>query len=155
MIQLKIFTTAAFAVIMLGRTYSSAKWRALMLLVLGCILVASPTFNRPPECDYDSYLQNYINTSQAVKSHGKDTIAIAKTAIKRYLRARILESADKALASNAAEQTASDADETNGLTLLDSMIGLGAVVVMVTMSGYSSIYFEGMLKQQGAKITIW
>jgi hypothetical protein len=48
---LKIFTTAAFAVVFLGRNITNAKWRALILLVLGCILVASPTFNRPIDCD--------------------------------------------------------------------------------------------------------
>ena len=48
--QLKIFSTAAFAVLLLGRNITSPKWRALLLLVLGCILVASPTFNRPVDC---------------------------------------------------------------------------------------------------------
>lgn len=51
LLQLKIFTTAAFGVILLGRRYSSTKWRALVLLVLGCVLVASPTYNRPVDCD--------------------------------------------------------------------------------------------------------
>lgn len=43
--QLKILTTAGFSVIVLGTSLSFGKWRSLMLLVLGCILVASPTFN--------------------------------------------------------------------------------------------------------------
>jgi UDP-sugar transporter A1/2/3 len=43
--QLKILTTAGFAVVVLGRSLTSTKWRALCLLVLGCILVASPSFN--------------------------------------------------------------------------------------------------------------
>lgn len=36
--------------IILGRNINSAKWRALLLLVLGCVLVASPAYNTPPEC---------------------------------------------------------------------------------------------------------
>ncbi len=44
--QLKILTTAGFSVIVLGTSLSFAKWRALSLLVLGCILVASPTFTQ-------------------------------------------------------------------------------------------------------------
>ena len=44
--QLKVLTTAGFSVIVLGTSLSSAKWRALALLVLGCILVASPTLDR-------------------------------------------------------------------------------------------------------------
>ncbi|KAJ1430086.1 nucleotide-sugar transporter-domain-containing protein [Ochromonadaceae sp. CCMP2298] len=43
--QLKILTTAGFAVVVLGRTLTPTKWRSLVLLVLGCILVASPSFN--------------------------------------------------------------------------------------------------------------
>lgn len=45
--QLKILTTAGFSVLVLGTSLSFAKWRALTLLVLGCILVASPTFTTP------------------------------------------------------------------------------------------------------------
>lgn len=43
--QLKILTTAGFSVLVLGTSLSFGKWRSLMLLVLGCILVASPTFH--------------------------------------------------------------------------------------------------------------
>jgi drug/metabolite transporter (DMT)-like permease len=38
--QMKIFTTAAFGVLLLNKSYSSAKWRALVLLVIGCIMVS-------------------------------------------------------------------------------------------------------------------
>jgi UDP-sugar transporter A1/2/3 len=43
--QLKILTTAVFSVIILHTSLSYTKWRALILLVLGCMLVASPVFN--------------------------------------------------------------------------------------------------------------
>lgn len=42
--QLKILTTAGFSVLILGTSLTWTKWRALGLLVLGCILVASPNF---------------------------------------------------------------------------------------------------------------
>ena len=45
--QLKIFSTAVFSVIFLGKEITGAKWRALCLLVIACILVASPAFNSP------------------------------------------------------------------------------------------------------------
>ena len=44
--QLKILTTAGFAVLVLKTSLTPTKWRALTLLVLGCILVASPSFNQ-------------------------------------------------------------------------------------------------------------
>ena len=43
--QMKIFTTAFFARIVMKRYYSAAKWRALLLLVVGCLLVISPIYN--------------------------------------------------------------------------------------------------------------
>lgn len=42
--QLKILTTAGFSVLILRTSLSWTKWRALGLLVFGCILVASPNF---------------------------------------------------------------------------------------------------------------
>lgn len=75
------------------------------MLVLGCILVASPTFNIPEDCDAKSGLR------------GEN---------------------DQQLISYA-----------------DSIIGISAILLMVTISGYSAIYFEGMLKKPGEKITIW
>ncbi len=44
--QLKILTTAGCSVIFLRTSLSGAKWRALVQLVLSCVLVASPSFSR-------------------------------------------------------------------------------------------------------------
>ena len=106
--QLKIFSTAAFAVVLLGRNISATKWRALLLLVIGCILVASPTFNRAVDC--------------------------AKEMKNRFL---------------------SKDNEDEQVTAIESMLGVLTVLSMVTISGYSAIYFEKMLKKVGEKITIW
>lgn len=45
--QLKILTTAGCSVLFLRTSLTSTKWRALAQLVLGCILVASPSFTHP------------------------------------------------------------------------------------------------------------
>ena len=44
--NLKTLTTAGFSVCMLGRTYSSTKWRALVLLVVGVVLFVLPTLDK-------------------------------------------------------------------------------------------------------------
>lgn len=49
--QLKILTTAGFSVIIMRTTLSWARWRALALLVFGCILVASPAFTGPQKSE--------------------------------------------------------------------------------------------------------
>lgn len=103
-LQLKIVTTAIFAILILGRFINYTKWRALILLVGGCILVASPAFNKPPVCNND-----------------KD----------------IPPSSDK------------------DVSVFESTFGVGAILVMITISGYSAIYFESMLKKSNERITIW
>lgn len=55
--QLKILTTAGFSVLVLKTSLSATKWRALALLVLGCILVASPSFNQSSSSSSDTALQ--------------------------------------------------------------------------------------------------
>ena len=52
--QMKIFTTAAFGVLLLNKSYSSAKWRALILLVIGCLMVSSPILRSLTEPDTTS-----------------------------------------------------------------------------------------------------
>ncbi len=101
LLQLKIVTTAGFAVTILGRNISWSKWRALLLLVLGCILVASPAFQKD-KCDEEG-----------------------------------------------------DTESDRRVSSLESMMGVGAVLFMVTISGYSAIYFEQMLKRVTEKVTIW
>ena len=60
--QLKILTTAFFSIWMLNRSISLTKWRALLVLIVGCILVASPTFNKRSDCG----LRAQSSTSQHV-----------------------------------------------------------------------------------------
>lgn len=50
-----MLTTAGFSVLILKTSLTWTKWRALALLVFGCILVASPTFNS--ESKESGYLQ--------------------------------------------------------------------------------------------------
>lgn len=100
--QGKIVTTAVFAIMFLGRQISATKWRALVLLVVGCCLVASPAFNR-----------NVCGPELDSAGGAKDT--------------------------------------TEG----SAMMGVCSVIIMVSISGYSSIYFEGMLKKSNERLTIW
>lgn len=83
---------------MLGRSFSGAKWRSLLLLVIGCILVASPSFNT--ECAGD----NVDNGDEKVST-------------------------------------------------FESALGVGAILIMVSISGFSAVYFESMLKKD--KTTVW
>ena len=112
-VQLKILTTAGFAVLILNRNISSAKWRALLLLVLGCVLVASPAYNQPVEC-------------------------IEETAATEVITEKLVENDIYSVDST-----------------LQTVLGFGAILAMNAISGFSSIYFESMLKTGEKKVTIW
>jgi UDP-sugar transporter A1/2/3 len=94
---------------LLGKPFSGVKWRALLLLVLGCVLVASPAFNK--KCDIISK----GSTSSTTSNSG-------------------------------------NTDDEN-VTMLDAKLGIFAILCMVTISGYTAVYFESMLKKE--KITVW
>lgn len=58
--QLKILSTASFSVLILGTSLSWTKWRALFLLVLGCLLVASPGFTKGDASTAETSSSEYI-----------------------------------------------------------------------------------------------
>lgn len=97
-----------------------------MLLVIGCLLVASPAFNRPTECD-------------------EVAVAVASTRSGRVQKTSVVDSR--------ADMTLTEEDVVD---MWDSVMGVGAVLLMVTISGFASIYFEGILKKSGDRVlTIW
>lgn len=46
-------------------------------------------------------------------------------------------------------------NDDENVSVLEVTLGIGAVLLMVTISGYSAIYFEAMLKKVGERVTIW
>jgi solute carrier family 35 (UDP-sugar transporter), member A1/2/3 len=63
--QLKILTTATFSTIILQTQFSNTKWRALSLLVIGCILVASPVYNHPTSSDSNEETKKTVSEAMA------------------------------------------------------------------------------------------
>jgi UDP-sugar transporter A1/2/3 len=90
-----VLTTAGFSGLLLGRQFSYTQWRAMLLLILGCILVASPTIE------------------------------------------------------SASEKGAESAKGT------EAVLGVCSLLTMVSISGFCSVYFEGILKDEREKCTIW
>eukprot|EP00602_Paraphysomonas_sp_CaronLab_P007772 CAMPEP_0185028504 /NCGR_PEP_ID=MMETSP1103-20130426/14241_1 /TAXON_ID=36769 /ORGANISM="Paraphysomonas bandaiensis, Strain Caron Lab Isolate" /LENGTH=342 /DNA_ID=CAMNT_0027562931 /DNA_START=55 /DNA_END=1083 /DNA_ORIENTATION=+ len=94
--QLKILTTASFSVIIMGTKLSETKWRALALLVVGCILVAIP--------------------GTGLSKEGIEGGAVMTPSF---------------------------------------VVGYGAVLMEVVLSGFASIYFEKVVKSTTEVVTIW
>ena len=91
--QLKILSTAMMSAIVLRRRYSSARWRALVSLMLGVLLFSEPIWN--------------------TDNGGKSV----------------------------------DGGST--------MLGCGAVLIEVSLSGFASIYFEKVVKTDAEQMSIW
>lgn len=125
--QLKIFATAGFSSCMLKRIYSSTKWRALILLVVGCILVSTPVMDPPPPSTIEvSPLQN----STAILSASSVPFSSPYPFLEIFAPA---------------------------LDLLFSygpgLLGLCATLLQASISGFTSVYFEALLKDDDT--TIW
>ena len=52
--QLKVLSTTFFSALVLNKVVSAAKWRAIIILIVGCILVASPMIISGPNVAYVS-----------------------------------------------------------------------------------------------------
>lgn len=68
--QLKILTTAGFAVFVLKTSLTPTKWRALALLVLGCILVASPSFTQSSSTSSGTEASTGASTMEVLQVFG-------------------------------------------------------------------------------------
>lgn len=119
--QMKILTTAGFSVLFLGRRLSAQKWRSLVQLVLGVVLVS-----------YGSYQAGHPTADCA------EAVAAVATA-----------------SSLSAEEEAAAAAESDA-SWSTMVVGYGAVLVEVTLSGCISIYFEKVLKTDDTlKLSVW
>ena len=117
------------------------KWRALFLLVLGCILVASPTYNfsSTDDCDAGGVASVAEKQEAVVADADKDAAAADASGSQQH---RV----DEAVTAT---------DSSSGSQLGQELLGIGAVLIMVCLSGFSSVYFEGMLKNVTERVTIW
>jgi solute carrier family 35 (UDP-sugar transporter), member A1/2/3 len=129
--QLKIFATAGFSSCMLKRLYSPTKWRALILLVVGCILVSTPVLDTPPPSPAVSLLVNSTSILSSVSS-----VSTTPSSSSSY---PFLETFAPIL----------DILFSYGPGLL----GLCATLLQATISGFTSVYFEALLKDDDT--TIW
>lgn len=144
--NLKTLTTAGFSVGMLGRTYSSTKWRALILLVVGVVLFVLPT------------LDNDDDEENGASDDGGDNIDVATK--DRRLLGNIEVLGDEEYV----EEDRNDYGYDDGTMIEESLdhftsnksgVGLGVILelIVVTLSGYASIYFEKAIKSD--PFTIW
>jgi len=112
--QLKILSTGLCGAIMLGRTYSWAQWRAMLLVGLGAILV--------------SHVHSMHRQKQQLQRQEEGSGSVLGDAPNNI--------------------------EGNG-TSLQFLIGCGAVILEVSLSGLVTVYFEKVLKSKKTNLSVW
>jgi solute carrier family 35 (UDP-sugar transporter), member A1/2/3 len=157
--QSKIFFTAGFGVLMLSRKYSFTKWRALVLLVIGCILVSSPILL--PKVEAPAALPCTI-ASNSVTPLTNNTLGHGVTRMLRGERKQISEPAshhqltsdqniirfltETKSANISNTNTNTNSSETRSVSALDALFGLAITLSISVCSGFTSVYFERILK---------
>lgn len=181
-IQSKIFFTAGFGVLFMSRKYSFTKWRALILLVIGCILVSSPILLPKVEAPEALPCQTMESTYSPMQYNNTNITASdihrhlnLNRAARRLLRGgsyayvnsnnsmpivRSLSEDDHSstrINPTAAATTTSVPASTSSTSLhqeskkdeitpMDSILGLSITLSVAVCSGFTSVYFEKILK---------
>lgn len=106
----------------LGTTVNFTRWRALILLMLGVMLVASASFTTAPTG----------GDRQRVESKQVSTPKVVAASPFSVIPSKFEESA-----------------------VISQMIGYGAVMGEVVLSGFASVYFESVIKSTQENVSIW
>ncbi|KAH8599770.1 udp-galactose transporter-like protein [Bisporella sp. PMI_857] len=151
--QLKILTTAVFSVTMLGRSLSSKKWIALVLLTLGVAIVQLPS-SSPAGHDVLKNADSRFYFPRSFHELGQLSTGAAEVA--RELTRRGMEGLSEGLRKRSA--TYEGIQEDLGMTkppVMNYSIGLSAVLTAALISGLTGVYFEKVLKESTQHVTVW
>ena len=125
--QLKVLTTAAFSVALLGRSLHVRKWRALLTLTLGVVLISAetkPKVRRRPAQIFGA------NSSAQFRARNSE----------RHV-------------SDAPHSSTPQSSQISWSG--EWAVGFGAVLAEVVLSGFASIYFERVLKSADEVYSVW
>ncbi|KFY86406.1 hypothetical protein V500_07659 [Pseudogymnoascus sp. VKM F-4518 (FW-2643)] len=140
-----ILTTALFSVTMLRRTLSGRKWTALVLLTVGVVIVQLPSSDK---VSYATILEDASKFAFPRSFHevGQAAQHAADEVTKRSLSALLKRSA-----------TYEGIDKDLGLDkpVMNYSLGCIAVLTASVISGLTGVYFEKVLKDSSASITVW
>ena len=128
--QLKVLTTAAFSVALLGRSLHVRKWRALLTLTLGVVLISAET--KPK---VRSTLRKYSAQNSGAQFRARNS--------ERHV-------------SDAPPPRPPPPPQSSSISWSGEWaVGFGAVLAEVVLSGFASIYFERVLKSADEVYSVW
>lgn len=133
--QLKFFTMAVFGLMLLRRSIGARKWGLLLLLLVGVALVQIPDANSEQISLQDE------NASVRFPRSLEEWKTVKGVAANLHKRSATYEGIEEDI------QTADPR--------LDSAVGLLAAIGASVASGFASIYFEKVLKDSSASVSLW
>ncbi|KAG4029117.1 hypothetical protein MFRU_017g00540 [Monilinia fructicola] len=150
--QLKILTTAIFSVVLLGRTLSSKRWIALILLTIGVTVVQLPNGNPSAYTNLsDPQSRFYFPRSfHELGQMGNGAVEVAAELTKRGV-----EGFSEGLTKRSATYEGIQEDQGLVKPVMEYSIGLMAVLAAAVISGLTGVYFEKVLKESTTHVTIW
>ncbi|KAI1342970.1 nucleotide-sugar transporter [Xylariaceae sp. FL0016] len=152
--QLKILTTALFTVTMLGRSLSSKRWIALVILTMGISIVSIPSSDSKDS----SFMVHDMTDHFFPRSvHELGQMANGVGDVARELTKRGLDGlADvgEVLAKRSATYEGIEEDQ-NLAPVMNYSIGLTAALTVAALSGLTGVYFEKVLKNPETSVSVW
>jgi solute carrier family 35 (UDP-sugar transporter), member A1/2/3 len=137
---------------MLGRALSSRRWIALVLLTFGVAVVQLPSGDSSAYSPIkDSQSRFYFPRS----FHELGQFSDGAAEVARELTKRGLEGFSEGLAKRSATYEGIQEDMGLNKPVMNYSIGLSAVLTAAVISGLTGVYFEKVLKESTAHVTVW
>ncbi|KAI1322730.1 UDP-galactose transporter [Xylariaceae sp. FL0255] len=145
--QLKILATAIFTVTMLGRALSLKKWVAIVILTLGV------TSSKDNGLDIHDMTDHFFPRS--VHELGQVTSQMGEIAHELTKRGQeSLGAIGEVLTKRSATYEGIE-DDLRAAPVMNYSIGIMAALAVATLSSFTGVFFEKILKQSGNSASIW
>ncbi|KIH88792.1 solute carrier family 35 (UDP-sugar transporter), member A1/2/3 [Sporothrix brasiliensis 5110] len=155
--QLKILTTAFFSVALLGRSLSTKRWIALVVLTMGVSIVSlssNESSNDTSALIIHDFSDHFFPRSMHELGQMVDGVSeVARELTKRTV-AHVASGA--LLAKRSASYEGINEDQLDGgAVAMNASLGITAVLVAVVVSGLTGVYFEKVLKDSASPVSVW
>ncbi|KAI0016787.1 nucleotide-sugar transporter [Xylariomycetidae sp. FL0641] len=152
--QLKILTTALFTVTMLGRSLTSKRWIALVILTIGVSVVSIPSSDSKESAFVIHDMTDHF-FPRSVHELGQVANGMGEVAHELTKRGmNTLAEVGDALAKRSASYEGIEEDQ-NSAPVMNYSIGISAALVVAALSGLTGVYFEKVLKDPATSVSVW
>ncbi|KAJ2904667.1 nucleotide-sugar transporter [Zalerion maritima] len=147
--QLKILTTAIFSVVLLRRPLGPKRWLALVILTIGVAIVSLPPDDSINKLLFHDMSDHFFPRSM----HELGTVAMDIPDVARELTKRGFEGVKEIVKRSATYQGIQE--DFDSSLAMNYSLGVLAVVGSAMLSGLTGVYFEKVLKDPSAPVSVW